>query len=40
MNALTRAAVQGAACALMIGAVLLVGGRVWRPATLRSRRTV
>jgi hypothetical protein len=34
MNGVTKAAVQGAACGLMVGAVLLVGGRVWRPATV------
>ena len=34
MNVLTKAAVQGAACGLMIGVVLLVGGQTWRPATV------
>lgn len=42
MNTLTKAVVQGAACGLMIGAVLLVGGLVWHPATVadvvRARR--
>ena len=37
MNTLTKAAVQGAACGLMIGAVLLVGGRVWRPVTVEAQ---
>jgi hypothetical protein len=34
MNAWTKAAVQGAACGLMIGALLLTGGRVWRPSAV------
>jgi hypothetical protein len=42
MNTLTKAAVQGAACGLMMGAVLLAGWRVWHPATVadvvRARR--
>jgi hypothetical protein len=42
MNTLRKAAMQGAACGLMIGVVLLVGGRVWHPATvadvMRARR--
>jgi len=37
MNGLTKAAVQGAACGLMIGAVLLVGERVRPPATVAAR---
>ena len=40
MNGLTKAVVQGAACGLMIGAVLLVGGRVWRPATVAAQAPV
>jgi hypothetical protein len=32
MNPFGRVAVQGAACGLMIGATLLIGGRVWNPA--------
>jgi len=33
MKALTKAAVQGAACGFVIGAVLLVGQHVWHPVT-------
>jgi len=33
MKAWTRAAVQGAACGLVLGAVLLVGRRMWQPPT-------
>ena len=31
MRPWARAAVQGAACGLMLGLVLLIGGRLWRP---------
>jgi hypothetical protein len=31
MKAWVKAAVQGAACGLMLGLVLLIGGRLWRP---------
>ena len=38
MNVLTIAAVLGAACGLMIGVVLLVGGRVWhRSAVVKAQ---
>lgn len=37
MNVLTKAAVQGAACGLMIGAVLLVGEYVWRPTAVAAQ---
>jgi hypothetical protein len=37
MNTLAKAVVQGAACGLMIGVVLLVGGRVWHPATVAAQ---
>jgi hypothetical protein len=37
MNMLTKAAVQGASCGLVIGAVLLIGGRVWHPATAAAQ---
>ena len=37
MNVLTIPAVQGAACGLMIGAVVLVGRHVWRPATVAAQ---
>ena len=40
MNVWAKAAVQGAACGLMIGVVLLVGGRVWRPATVAAQAPV
>jgi len=36
MNILRKAAVQGATCGLLIGIVLLVGGRLWRPATVAA----
>lgn len=39
MNTLTKATVQGAACGLMMGVVLLAGWRVWRPATMGSPAT-
>jgi hypothetical protein len=37
MNTLTKAAVQGAACGLMIGSVLLIGGRVWHPMPVAAQ---
>ncbi len=37
MNAWTKAAVQGAACGLMIGVVLLIGGRAWKPETVAAQ---
>ena len=40
MNALTKSAALGVACGLMIGVVLLVGGRVWRPATVAAQASV
>jgi hypothetical protein len=37
MNTFIRVAVQGAACGLVIGAMLLIGGRVWHPATVAAQ---
>jgi hypothetical protein len=37
VNGLTKAAVQGAACGLMIGFVLLIGVRVWHPVTVAAQ---
>lgn len=39
MNIVTKAAVQGTTCGLMIGALLLIGGRVWRPAAVAAQAT-
>ncbi len=33
MNPWARATVQGAACGLMFGLVVLIGGRVWQPSS-------
>jgi hypothetical protein len=37
MNGWAKAAVEGAACGLMIGVVLVAGGRVWRPASVEAQ---
>lgn len=34
MKPWAKAAVQGGACGLMLGLVLLIGGRVWQPPTV------
>jgi hypothetical protein len=39
MNKLKVALVQGATCGLMLGAVLLVGTRMWRPPAAATRGT-
>ncbi len=41
MRPWAKAAVQGAACGLVLGLVLLIGGRVWQPAVpdvVKARR--
>jgi len=37
MNGWAKAALEGAACELMIGVVLVAGGRVWRPANVGAQ---
>ncbi len=37
MNLLMRSAVQGAACGLTIGAMAMIGGRMWRPSNVAAQ---